>query len=92
VTRLLWRSQARELPRAAWHALRRLARRESRWYLEIDGRVIGRFTCQADHDKFITWITATTTQTFLSGHVSGMEVAGAFNSEGQAHAGDTGTS
>ena len=75
MTRLLWRSQARELPRAAWHALRRLVRRESRWYLEIDGRVIGRLVREEDHWALLKWLEDTHRETFRCGQEFYREVA-----------------
>lgn len=72
-TRLLWREQVTELPRAAWHALRRLLRREPRWYLTIDGMVAARFTSEADHAVFMGWLVQAHTSTFDFGFNTGKE-------------------
>lgn len=91
VARLLWREQAQALPRAAWSALRRLARREPRWYLVVDGQVIARLTANADHDTLLRWITFVHGETFRTGVKWGREVESAVNGS-QADAGDAGPS
>lgn len=87
--RLLPTERLLELPRAVRHGIRRLARREPRWYLVADENVIARFACQADHDVFVAWIESSTIRTFLSGRISGMEVAR--EADGQAYAEHPGT-
>lgn len=91
LTRLLWREQLRELPRAAWHALRRLLRREPRWYYVIDGRVIARLVADQDRDSLMEWIASVHGQTFLAGQQFGRAVSDAIHSNKQADPGDPGT-
>ncbi len=62
--RLLWREQVAALPRSLWHALRRLARREARYYLTIDGKVVARFTADADSTALMTWLADTHSHAF----------------------------
>lgn len=62
VTRLLWREQIRALPASLMAAVRRLLRREPRWYLVIDGRVTGRLVSAEDYASLLAWI----------GHVHGL--------------------
>lgn len=68
-TRLLWREQARALPRSMRYALRRLFRRESRLYLVDDatGTVLARFTTPGDGTRFLDWLDQTHTWAFNSG-------------------------
>lgn len=89
VARLLWREQIQALPRAIWSALRRLARREPRWYLVVDGQVIARLTASEDHDALLRWITFVHGETFRTGVKWGREVESAVNGS-QADAGDAG--
>ncbi len=70
-----------ELPRAVRFAVRRLLRREARWYLMLDENVAARFTSKADHDAFIEWVKATHVQTYDIGHKHGTEVASAVYSQ-----------
>ena len=68
-TRLLWREQARAMPRSLRYALRRLFRREPRMYLYDDatGTVLARFTSDADHLAFMAWLTRTHEWSFSMG-------------------------
>lgn len=88
VTRLLWREQFRALPRAAGHAIRRLLRREPRWYLVLDGRVIARLVGHGDQTDLLEWIAAAHSMTFQAGQAFGMEVGNAVDGSSQADAGD----
>lgn len=90
VTRLLWREQILALPRAVWHALRRLVRREPRWYLVIDGRVIARLVADQDHLELLAWIAAAHEETFIVGQQFGMGVRGALDGKQEADPGDAG--
>jgi hypothetical protein len=94
VTRLLWREQARELPRAAWHALRRLVRREPRWYLVIDGHVVARMVADGDQTMLLEWIAIAHGETFRFGQEFGRGVARALQDghQSQADAGEPGPS
>jgi hypothetical protein len=91
VSRLLWREQFTALPRAGWHALRRLVRREPRWYLVIDGQVVARMVSQQDHLDLLAWIAATHEETFRVGEQFGLEVRSAVDRIQQADAGDVST-
>lgn len=71
--RLLWREQLAALPRAAFHALRRLLRRETRYYLTIDGQVMARFASEEDHLVFMTWLAETHNGVFDFGFETGRE-------------------
>ena len=89
VTRLLWREQVRALPRAAWHALRRLARREPRWYLVIDGHVVARMTGDSDQAMLLEWIALVHGETFRAGQEFGRGLANAIDrSEDDTDPGD----
>lgn len=91
VTRLLWREQVRALPRAAWHALRRLVRREPRWYLVIDDQVIARLVSDGDQTTLLEWIALAHGETFRFGRDFGRGIANAID-RNQADAGDPGPS
>lgn len=90
VTRLLWREQARELPRAAWYALRRMVRREPRWYLVVDGHVVARLVSVEAHDELMAWIAEVHGQTFRSGVEFGQGVLSAIHRR-PTDVGDAGT-
>lgn len=89
ITRLTWREQARAVPRAIFYGLRRLLRREARWYYVQDGVVIGRMVCEQDYKDLVEWIGASHKETFGAG----MEFGGRAYAEKYAgdDAGDTGT-
>lgn len=91
--RLVPTHQLLELPRAVWHGIRRLARREPRWYLTADDNVIARFTSEKDHDLFLQWLKDTHIDTYDTGHKHGQEVASALHGflEDKAAAGTAGT-
>jgi hypothetical protein len=92
VTRLLWREQVPALARAGWHALRRLVRREPRWYLVLDGQVIARMVSEQDHLDLLAWIAAAHEETFRVGEQFGLGVRSAIDRSQQADAGDPGPS
>lgn len=92
VTRLLWREQIAALPRAAWHALRRLLRREPRWYLVVDGKVIARLVSDGDHMELLGWIAAAHEETFKVGQQFGLGVRDAINRRQAPDPGDVSTS
>jgi hypothetical protein len=52
----MWREQLAALPRAARYFLRRLFRREFRYFLTIDDRLAARFTSEEDRLKFEEWL------------------------------------
>lgn len=91
VSRLLWREQARALPRAAWHALRRLARREPRWYLVLDGQVVARLVSNGDQTDLLAWIAEAHSMTFQAGTHFGREMLNAVNGSQPADIGDVST-
>jgi hypothetical protein len=73
--RLVPTHQLLELPRALSFAVRRMLRREARWYLMLDDNVIARFTSRADHDAFIAWVRATHEHTYQLGYDHGKDAA-----------------
>ncbi len=77
--RLVWTHRLVELPRAVRFAVRRLLRREARWYLTLDDNVVARFTSRADHDAFLEWVKASHIDTYDLGHKHGQEVADALH-------------
>jgi hypothetical protein len=77
--RLLPTHQLLELPRAVYYAVRRLLRREARWYITLDGDVVARFTSAADYDKFMAWVADSHIETYDLGQRHGVEVANAFH-------------
>lgn len=91
VTRLLWREQVRELPRAAWHELRRLVRREPRWYLVVDDRVVARLVSNEDYEALLNWIEYVHGQTFRAGITFGRGTLNAPHGHHAPDVGDTGT-
>lgn len=91
VTRLLWREQARELPRAAWHALRRLLRREPRWYFVVDGHVVARMVSASGHERLLGWVTHVHGETFRMGVECGKGVARAQHDGKAVDSGDAST-
>lgn len=91
VTRLLWREQLAALPRAAFHFLRRLLRREPRWYLVIDDQVVARLVSAEDRDNLLAWIAYAHEQTFHAGQEFGRGIVDAIDRR-QADAGDPGPS
>lgn len=90
ITRLLWREQIRALPRSLGATVRRLLRREPRWYYVVDGRVVSRLTSAADYDILMQWIAQVHAETFHYGVYFGKGVAGAVDGS-EADAGDAGT-
>lgn len=92
MTRLLWREQIVSLPRAAWHALLRLVRREPRWYLVIDGQVVARMVSTEDQETLLAWIALVHGETFRAGQQFGRAVSDAIHSSKQADPGDPGPS
>jgi hypothetical protein len=86
VSRLLWREQFAALPRAAWHALRRLVRREPRWYLVIDGQVVARMVSDEDQTALLEWIAYVHGETFQAGANFGRGILNAVHSSQQADA------
>lgn len=91
VTRLLWREQLAALPRAAANFLRRLLRREPRWYLVIDDQVVARLVSAEDRDNLLAWITYVHQETFRAGQEFGRGIVNAIDSR-QADPGDAGPS
>lgn len=91
ITRLLWREQARELPRAAWHAVRRLLRREPRWYVVVDGHVVARLAGEDDYARLLAWIGHVHGETFRMGVKFGRGVSGAIHASQQADPRDAST-
>lgn len=77
--RLLPTHQLQELPRAMYFAVRRLLRREARWYLTLDDNVVARFTSRADHDAFLEWVKASHIETYELAYRHGQEVANALS-------------
>jgi hypothetical protein len=77
--RLVWTHRLLELPRAVHFAVRRLLRREARWYLTLDDNVVARFTSRADHDAFLEWVKVTHIQVYNTGREHGQEVASALH-------------
>lgn len=73
--RLLWRYQFRALGRSLSSQIRRVLRREARWYLTIDGRVVARFESEGDYRAFMSWLAHGHSETFRMGHEWG-EAAG----------------
>ena len=55
-TRLTWREQLAVVHLSVRHALRRLFRREHRYFLVLDGRVVAKFTAQEDHQAVLAWM------------------------------------
>jgi hypothetical protein len=77
--RMLLTHQLIELPRAIRYAVRRLLRREARWYLTLNGDVVARFTSAADYGRFMAWVADSHIETYDLGHTHGVEVANAFH-------------
>lgn len=92
ITRLTWNDQARALPRALYHAIRRVLRREARWYYVQDGRVIGRMVSTGDYQDLVDWIGASHRETFDTGReFGGRAYAAKYAGAEQPDAGDTRT-
>lgn len=75
VTRMTWRDQLWEVPRSAWYAIRRCLRREPRWFMVVDGRIVGRFASSGDSDLFLKWLSEGHQSTFRLAHELGKEHA-----------------
>ena len=89
-TQLRWYDQLAEVPRALYHAFRRLLRLECRQYLVINGQVAARFTSVDDGRDFMMWLHETHTATFDYGYGIGKENAVAKYFSDAADAGDPG--
>lgn len=92
ITRLLWREQIRALPGAVVAAARRLVRREPRWYLVINGRVVARLVSRVDYDELLAWIAHVHAETFHMGVGFGEEVHRAADTRKAPDPGDPGPS
>jgi len=90
-TQLRWYDQLAEVPRALYHALRRLLRLECRQYLMINGQAAARFVSVDDARDFMQWLHETHTATFEYGHALGREYAVENHVTVQADAGDPGS-
>ena len=55
-TRITWRERLATLPRALGHTVLRLLRRERRYYLVLDGKVMARFEVDTDHLVVLEWL------------------------------------
>lgn len=55
-TRLTWREKLAVLHIDWWHILRRLLRLEHRYYLVLDGKVVGKFIADIDHQAVLDWL------------------------------------
>lgn len=91
ITRLLWREQIAALPRAIGAQIRRLLRREPRWYYVVEGRVVARITCQEDYDILMQWIATVHAESFHYGVSFGTGVLGAVDGD-EANTGNPGPS
>lgn len=56
-TRLTWREQLAVVHITVWHALRRLFRRESRYFLVLDGKPVAKFIDANHHTELLEWLT-----------------------------------
>lgn len=92
ITRLLWREQIRAFPAAVRAAVRRLLRREPRWYLVVDEHVVARLVSRQDYDTLMAWIAHVHTETFHTGVQFGRGAERAVNRINQGNTGDASTS
>lgn len=80
-TRLHWQDQLPALIPAAYHAIRRLLRREHRMYLVVEGEVLARFESEQAEMEFRNWLQASHIVTFETGANFGGGIARALNAD-----------
>lgn len=73
IERMLWRDQVRLLPGSLLAAARRLLRREPRWYLIVDGRVVARMTSSHGYTDLMGWISDSHVRSYRRGVLHGAQ-------------------